>query len=132
MSAGARTQATDNPGGLSVATLTELEWLEQQYRLRPVDISPAPAGAVAASHTVLNGGASFLCGWALRETTGAAAAAIRLWDGASNNDQLLLTLALASGAGDRYILDRHGIWITTGRVFLEVVAGSVEGLLYIR
>lgn len=116
----------------SPALITELEWLESQFRLRAVDIAATPAGAVSASRQVINGGARRLCGWSVVETTGTASAAIRLRDGAANTDQVILRINLSPNESTRDYLYKYGIGIETGMLWLEVVSGSVEGTVWVR
>ena len=76
----------------------------------------------------LLGNPGIYTGFALRETTGAAAAVVRLWDNTSAaSGQLLDTIQLPQGTDDRadYV---HGIWAVNG-IFAEVVSGSVEGVV---
>lgn len=114
------------------AVLTYLRWLESQYRARPVDIAASPGGAVGASRQVISGGASHLVGWSLAETTGAAAAVIRLRDGKGATDQVLATIRIPSGQCLPFALEHHGLCIETGNLWLEWVSGSVEGVLWVR
>lgn len=116
----------------SPALVTELEWLESQYRLRAVDIAATPAGAVSASRQVINGGALRLCGWSVVETTGTASAAVRLRDGAGATDQVMLRIDLAPSESTRDYLHKHGLGIETGMLWLEVISGSVEGTVWVR
>jgi hypothetical protein len=133
MSAGAPgREYQGGPDGPPWELITQLEWLEQQRRLHPIDLAPAPAGAVNASVQVINGGARALCGWAITESTGAASAAIRLRDGTNNGSRVLARINLNPGESTREFLDHHGIRIQTGLLWLEVLAGSVEGVLWVR
>lgn len=125
-------QQAGGPQGPPAKLITELtQWLEQE-RLHPIDLAPAPGTAVNASTQVINGGARALCGWSIIESTGAAAAALRLRDGAGVNSRVLLRINLNPGESTRDYLDHHGLEIQTGMVWLEMISGSVEGVLWAR
>lgn len=95
------------------------------------DISAGVAGAVNASRQVLAGGdVEELIGWSLRETTGAAAAEMRLRDGNSAAGEVLAVVGLAANTSSFVFASGRGVRVLTGRVFLEVVSGSVEGVVY--
>lgn len=112
--------------------LTQLEWLEEQYELKAVDIAPTPGGALTGSRQVINGGARRLCGWEFTETTGTASAALRLHDGGAAGDAVLVRINLAANESTRDWLDKHGLSITTGKVWFEFLSGSIEGVLWVR
>lgn len=133
MSASAtRAQQAGAPNRAPAALITELtQWLEQE-RLHPIDLASAPGTAIAASAQVILGGAKALCGWSIIESTGAASAAIRLRDGGNNQSRVLLRINLNPGESTRDYLDHHGLEIQTGMVWLEVISGSVEGVLWAR
>lgn len=100
-------------------------------RLMKTDLSAGIAGAVAASRQVLAGGdVRAMIGYAIRETTGTAGAVIRFHDGNGPGTEVIAPVSLAAGESDRSILGSHGITVSTGRIFLEVVSGSVEGVVY--
>lgn len=106
--------------------------LDPRYRrAKKTDISAGIAGAVGASRLVLPGGVAVgFAGWSLRETTGTTAAVVRFHDGINATTELLATVALASAASNVYRYDGQGVELATGRIFLEVVSGSVEGVVY--
>lgn len=86
-------------------------------------------GVVAASRLVVGFG-SVLHGWAIAESTGAAVAKVRIHDGRDAASPVVAPIALpASGTSIIYATGR-GIECEVG-VYLEVVAGSVEAVLYL-
>lgn len=94
------------------------------------DIAKSPAGAITASRLVVPGDACVMFGWAIRETTAAAGASFRLWDGNAAGTELLANCNLASNESDRDWFGPQGIVVQTGRIFIEVVSGSLEGVVY--
>lgn len=69
---------------------------------------------------------SALTGWSITESTGSAAAKIKLFDGTKTGTRLLATISLASGASSHVSLADSASLSNNG-IFLEVVSGSVEG-----
>lgn len=79
----------------------------------------------------LASGAFLLVGWALAETTNAAAAKCYISDGTvalSANKQIPLTLAINESTRD--FVTNLGIILERG-VFLDMVSGSIEGTIYV-
>lgn len=74
-------------------------------------------------------GRGVLKGWSLRETTGAAVAAVNIWDGTNNAGLILAAITLPSGGSEPVWLGELGLSFTRG-LFVEVVAGSVRGALW--
>lgn len=117
------------PGFEGLETWQSLD--PRYHRAKKTDISPTIAGAVSASRVVLSGGNVVgFAGWSLRETTGTAAAVCRFHDGANVATEVLATVALASAASAIYRYDGQGVECATGRIFLEIVSGSIEGVVY--
>lgn len=85
--------------------------------------SPAVSGQVTAE-------AAEVCGWSLRETAGAAAT-VELWNGNGTGGERLFVLALAANGSSTTGPLEHGIDFGRG-VYLEVVAGSVNGAVWVR
>jgi hypothetical protein len=113
----------------------DLEWFHaytSDYTWDKTDISNVPAGAVVASRIVVNAGVHSLCGWCITETTGAAAAQFRLLDGSAVGNEVLASGKLAQGTTTSFTPSDHGIKCYTGRIFLQVVSGSLEGVIYWR
>jgi hypothetical protein len=81
-----------------------------------------PSGVAGTPQTIL--------GWSLAESTGSAATKLRFHDGTSSSAPILdaeIELA-AGGTSDQEFTD--GIEVNSGSVWLEVVSGSVEVVLY--
>ena len=95
------------------------------------DLGANPATAVIASRQVLGGGdVRRLLGWSIRETSGAATATFRLRDGNNAAAVMLANANLAANESIRDFWFPAGILVATGRIYLEIVSGSVEGVLY--
>lgn len=94
------------------------------------DLGATPAAAVAASRVVLNSDVHAILGWAICETTGTASAAVRLIDGNASNGEVFARINLVQGESVRDWYIPKGIRCFTGRLFLQVLSGSVEGVVY--
>lgn len=79
----------------------------------------------SAGGQLLNQGGCVLF-YGVRETTGAAAAAARFFDGVSTAGKLILPVGLASGASTSSGFVCHAVPFRQG-LFYEVVAGALEG-----
>ena len=101
---------------------------------RPVkknDIAATPGAAVTASRQVMpSGRCCQLLGWSFAETTALAGASFRLHDGFGTSDQVLVRINLSSNESTRDRSAPPGITVTSGAIFLEILSGSVEGVLY--
>lgn len=113
-------------GGDSIGAYTE------EFSWRKTDLGANPGTAVAASRQVLGGDVRAVCGWSVAETTGTAGAIVRLHDGSQTTGEVFTRINLVANESVRDIWPGKGIRCFTGRVFLEVVSGSVEGVLYWR
>lgn len=71
-----------------------------------------------------------LMGWALTESTGAAAAACELYDGNDATGQSLAPIQLGTNESIRDWFGAHGILAERG-LYLNVTAGSVRGTLFV-
>lgn len=72
-----------------------------------------------------------IVGWSLKETSGAAAAYVRVWDSReAGSGQLLACIALAQGTSVNHSTPGAGINVSDA-VCVEVVTGAVEGVLYL-
>lgn len=70
-------------------------------------------------------------GWAAIESTGSAAAKIRLHDGSTTaGPELAPLISLASGGAVGPVNFPNGLQVASGKVFVEVVSGSVELVVY--
>lgn len=104
----------------------------QDFSTKKTDIAYPQTGATTTSHQILGGDVSAVTGWAIRETTGAAVATVRIRDGSSTAGEVIAPIGLAANGFAFMPPLGHGIEVATGRLFLEVVAGSVEGVIYWR
>ncbi|HVD03182.1 MAG TPA: hypothetical protein VNF75_03480 [Candidatus Dormibacteraeota bacterium] len=97
--------------------------------------APGPARPIpvptTSSSEVLAGGRYVFYGFSLRETTGAAAATVDIYDGGGTGGTLVAALDLAQGASDQLWLGDNGVLMVQG-IYLSVVAGSVRGAVYAR
>lgn len=94
------------------------------------DIATAPGGAVTASRIVINSDVHAILGWAFAETTGTAGATIRIHDGSSATGEVFARINLTSNESVRDWYIPKGIRCFTGRIFIEIISGSVEGVIY--
>lgn len=88
-------------------------------------VTPVPATSQSAA---VDGSSGRLVFYSWRETSGAAKAVFRLWDGSSNQGVMLLTFSLDPGESVREIPGMHTLPYEVG-LFLEIVSGTVEGSL---
>jgi hypothetical protein len=71
-----------------------------------------------------------IVGWSLKETTGAAGAYLRIWDGReAGGGQLLACISVAQGITTNHSTP-GGINVSDA-VYVEVVSGAVEGVIYL-
>jgi hypothetical protein len=71
---------------------------------------------------------SALNGWEITESTGAAVAKVRIWDGTGTGAGNYLRAAIDLIAGGESIQDASSpIQILNGGLYLQVVSGSVDG-----
>ena len=108
------------------------EGYTESFAHKKTDIAYPGTGAVTGNKGILGGDVRAITGWAIRETTGAAAATIRLRDGSAAIGEVIAPLGLAANGFAFFPPMGKGIEVATGKVFLEVVAGSVEGVIYWR
>lgn len=71
-----------------------------------------------------------LLGWSLAESTGSAAAKVRIYDGTGTSGRLMAVIALVSGASSHVYMAQGGLELFNGALYLQVVSGSVEGSVY--
>jgi|GEM_PF-6712720 hypothetical protein len=71
-----------------------------------------------------------IAGFSVRETTGAAAALVKLHDGADIGGDLVMTISLSAGESARDWFWPGGISLTYG-LFCEVTTGAIEGVAYL-
>lgn len=99
---------------------------------RSVELGEFVAQTLGVGTRQVIGRCHLLCGWSVRETTGAAAAVFRLHDGRDVNEPVLASANLAANESIRDNFATPGLRVTTGGIFLEVVSGSIEGVIYVR
>ena len=111
--------------------VVEVDIGQHKHAAHVADLGANPATAVTASRQVLGGGdVSRLLGWSIRETTGTGTAVFRLRDGNNANASVLANANFAANESIRDFWFPAGIHVATGRIFLEIVSGSIEGVLY--
>ncbi|MGH7748059.1 MAG: hypothetical protein ACREQ5_25370, partial [Candidatus Dormibacteria bacterium] len=79
---------------------------------------------------VLDNASGRVVWWAWRETTGAAPATFRLWDGSNNGGQLLVPFSLSANGSTRDYPGLHSLPYSIG-LYLEVLTGTVEGVVMV-
>lgn len=125
------------PGAATTAAPTALI-LDVEVRKRghahalPMDISPGGGANITASRQVIGGGACELAGYYITEMSGQFNAKFALWDGSSDGGQLLVVTWLAISASSVMGPELPGIHIATGKVFMQVLAGTIAGVIYYR
>ncbi|SRR6266568_1651097 len=111
-----------DPAGRTRGYTERFSWLK-------TDFSSSVDSPVSASRQILAGDVVAIGGWIVAETTGTAAAAFRLHDGNSAAGEAFGRINLAANESTRDFVFGRGIECLTGRVFLEVISGSFEGVL---
>src|SRR5487761_1489348 len=94
----------------------------------PARIIPIPTDTASR---VLASGRYLLYGWSLRETTGAAAASLDLYDGGGAGGTLAGSVGLASGGSSVAWFGENAILLEQG-LYLDMLSGSVQGAFYVR
>jgi len=93
-------------------------------------VSTARVVALSGANQALSGTQAVYAGYSIRETAGAAAR-VRIWDNASAaSGTILETIGLTGLASSWSWLGPEGLWAVNG-IFVEVVAGTVEGSIRI-
>lgn len=90
---------------------------------------PVPLGTAANSSSRPTSSPGRLVGWSVRETSGAAAATVRLFDGRDTSGTLLATLQLTSGQSHQNWLGGSGVSITDA-LYVDIT-GQIEGSVYL-
>lgn len=93
--------------------------------IEPISVPATVAGTLFANGPIR------LMGWALKESTGAAAAAFELYDGNDATGQSLAPVTLVANESIRDWFGAAGVLCERG-VFLNVTAGSVRGTLFVK
>ena len=89
----------------------------------------APATYATAAGQVVTGSGR-LAGLALAETTGTAAAKVRIHDGVGAGAPLLFTVDLAANESVRDFFNGQGLAFTAG-IYVELVSGAIEGSVFL-
>ena len=72
-----------------------------------------------------------LFGWSAKESTGSAPASFRLRDGTSvSSPELTATISLVAGESDRDWFGDQSVEVFSGSIYVEIVSGSVELVVY--
>lgn len=112
-------ESQDQEGGYSEA-----------FTFRKTDFGTSPNQAVSVNRPILNGGVRAVCGWSVREQTGTATAALTLVDGGMIGGEIIAHITLQPFESVRDVWPGRGIRCFTGRVFLVMFTGVVQGVLY--
>lgn len=115
-------------------SVPDQDWFKYPFPpIRRSDITVVPGTAVTSSRQLLaSGNVVALCGWALAETTGTAGATVRIHDGLDANEAVFARINLASNESTRDMWGYPGVKCTSGNLYLEVVSGSIEGVIFWR
>lgn len=87
-----------------------------------------PFAAISASQPLITRNCR-LYGWSVIESTGAAPAEIDLYDGGSNNGNLIAAIPLLTGVASQEWFGAPGLSIEGG-VYAQMVSGSVRGAIW--
>jgi hypothetical protein len=99
--------------------------------IRKSDISTTAGGALTTSQQIApTGVCKQLIGWAVAETTNAAGASFRLWDGVNVQGSVLARVNLATNESNRERAGPPGIHVVSGGIYLQMLSGSIEGVIY--
>lgn len=71
-----------------------------------------------------------LFGWVICESTGSAVAKVRLWDGTSNEGNYLGAVTLGENESNREWFPFSSPQIKNNAIYLEIVSGKVEGVVW--
>lgn len=96
-------------------------------RIPPARTVPIRDGA---ADELLIGGASLLTYYNVTESTASGTARVRLWDGTGTDGALIASITLTANESTRDLIPPPGLLVRTG-LFLEVVAGAVEGAVWV-
>lgn len=87
----------------------------------------ANAAALTGNSQIVTGSPGFYAGFTVRETSGSAAAVIRIWDNASAASGTILdVISLTSGQSISDYLPNGGVRAYNG-IYVEKVSGAFEG-----
>jgi hypothetical protein len=91
-----------------------------------------PSTPISATTTISLPGepVNWVLGWSLAETTGTGTARVRIYDGTSSSGSMLASVNLAANDSVRDVLAEGLLKPTSGAVYVQVAAGSVEGSIW--
>lgn len=118
------TQPAPSPAAPPVG-VTELVLSGWHEPVTPISLGAITAGALATARAVK------LLGWAVRETTGVAAAALSIYTGAGDSGELVVPINLAASESSRDWLGDPGIYCPKG-LYVAIEAGSVTVVVWVR
>lgn len=99
--------------------------------IRKSDIAPTAAGAVTASGQLApTGVCKQVIGWAIKETTGSVGATFTLWDGVNTEGTVIVPITLSANESTRDRSGPPGIQCVSGGLYLQVISGSISGVVY--
>jgi hypothetical protein len=98
--------------------------------MSPVTQDQLSVPVTVSANQVIATGIRALYGYSICESTGSAAAKVRLRE-SSATGKMLAIVALASGASSTQYFPEQAPGVTSGSIYVEVVSGSVEGVLYV-
>lgn len=70
-----------------------------------------------------------LFGWSFVETTGSAAAQVRVIDGGNSGGLEIVNITLSAGQSTRDWLAKPGLRFRSG-IYIDIVAGSIQGSIW--
>jgi hypothetical protein len=100
--------------------------VEVGYGLVLADNIPVPATSASVP---VKGRACAVGGWSFREVTGTATADCQLFDGTSNNGDIIAEITLSPGQSIRDTTGAYCVRAQRG-VFLQVNSGTVRGSVW--
>jgi len=86
-------------------------------------------GKSATASGQLHTGPGFVSGFIAYETSGSAAAVVKIYDGTSTSGQLLDVIKLASGTTDAHLYGAH-VWFSTG-LYFDLTSGAATIVAHI-
>lgn len=124
------TGAEQPPSPAALEVLQVLIGGGHHYPWEKSDIGPTPAADVSASRVINAGDLAVLVGYSITEASDTGPAAIRLRDGNTNAGEVICRINLLPSESIRDTFSPVGIRVFTGHLFIEVLAGVVEGVVF--
>lgn len=88
-------------------------------------------GAAKSTSFIAANFGGWLLGWTMRESSGSAAAVVKVHNGESVDGQLVAPVALASAGMDSQWLGDRGVDVDAG-LYVEIASGQADVVLYMR